>query len=329
MVRFKTKAAREAVLKQGHFLFDNKPLIVNPWTSDTELVKHEVKYVPVWVKLHRLPLKFWGKGISKIYGLFGTFIKCDLATEDNTRIGYARVLIELTIGNTLRENVKFLDENGNLVVVAVEFEWKPVVCSVCKGIGHYTGDCRKAKKAQPATNAPSKQKKQVWRPKTLPAVVSQPNGNYSSGPAPARPIVRLSRQEIADEGYTVHRFGQYSFLESLNKYSTPKVGIGISGSVPHKCINMKVTDIATSKSFFVSMVYAFNALNDRLPLWEQLRKFAGFVNEPWMVCGDFNCVLSHAERLGGESSDAEIDDFQRCLDQCGLVDSPALGAFYT
>ncbi|XP_074296937.1 uncharacterized protein LOC141627603 [Silene latifolia] len=79
-----------------------------------------------------------------------------------------------------------------------------------------------------------------------------------------------------------------------------------------QCINMKVTEVASTTQFFVSM----------------LINFASLINGPWMAAGDFNCVLSHTERLGGTSTDAEIDEFQSCLDACGLVDSPAQGAYY-
>ncbi|XP_074277566.1 uncharacterized protein LOC141601201 [Silene latifolia] len=96
-----------------------------------------------------------------------------------------------------------------------------------------------------------------------------------------------------------------------------------------QCINMKVTEVASTTQFFVSMVYAFNDLVDRRSLWNQLINFASVINGPWMAAGDFNCVLSHIERLGGTSTDAEIDEFQSCLDACGLVDSPAQGAYYT
>ncbi|XP_074297748.1 uncharacterized protein LOC141628514 [Silene latifolia] len=96
-----------------------------------------------------------------------------------------------------------------------------------------------------------------------------------------------------------------------------------------QCINMRVIEISTNKGFVLSMVYAFNDLNERRPLWEQLLKITGKINEPWVVCGDFNCVLSHSERLGGDSLDAEIDDFQQCLDRCALVDGPAIGSFFT
>ncbi|XP_074313453.1 uncharacterized protein LOC141648624 [Silene latifolia] len=96
-----------------------------------------------------------------------------------------------------------------------------------------------------------------------------------------------------------------------------------------KCINMKVTEVASTTQFFVSIVYAFNDLVDRRSLWNQLINFASVINGPWMAAGEFNCVLSHTERLSGTSTDAEIDEFQSCLDACGLVDSPSQGAYYT
>ncbi|XP_074278720.1 uncharacterized protein LOC141602315 [Silene latifolia] len=77
------------------------------------------------------------------------------------------------------------------------------------------------------------------------------------------------------------------------------------------------------------MVYAFNDIQAREDLWAQLVNFSVNIKDPWLVCGDFNCVLSHAERLGGSSSDKEIDDFQGCLTRCGLVDSPDGGSFFT
>ncbi|XP_074304794.1 uncharacterized protein LOC141639619 [Silene latifolia] len=332
LVCFKSKAARDAMLKQGHFLFDNKPLIVNPWTPAIELIKHEVKLVPVWVRLHNLPLKFWGKGIGKISGLIGEFIKCDVATEDKTRLGFVQVMIEVQIGNPLPNKVKFIDEHGNLIVIEVKFEWKPLVCDVCKGIGHSTAECRKAKKKPPVAPVKGKPWAKIWKPKQVtkanvnheessssnstPPVETAPvkhhveiqlktpvvwnkSGTYSSGPAPARPIIRLSRQELADGGYIVHRFGQHTFLESLNGSTTPKVDF-LDYST--QCINMRVTEISSNQRFFLSMVYAFNDLTERLPLWEQ---------------------------LGGDSTNAEINDFQKCLDRCTLVYSPAIGSFFT
>ncbi|XP_074283683.1 uncharacterized protein LOC141608219 [Silene latifolia] len=47
------------------------------------------------------------------------------------------------------------------------------------------------------------------------------------------------------------------------------------------------------------------------------------------MCGDFNCVLTPTERLGGHTTIEEMEDFQACVDHCSLLDSPATGSFYT
>ncbi|XP_074278250.1 uncharacterized protein LOC141601844 [Silene latifolia] len=48
-----------------------------------------------------------------------------------------------------------------------------------------------------------------------------------------------------------------------------------------------------------------------------------------VVMGDFNNVLALNERLGSEVTNYEIKDFQNCVADCGLVDVPAHGAYFT
>ncbi|XP_074305819.1 uncharacterized protein LOC141641041 [Silene latifolia] len=77
------------------------------------------------------------------------------------------------------------------------------------------------------------------------------------------------------------------------------------------------------------MVYAFNSIQKREALWTDLKRIAGGINGPWMVGGDFNCVLTPEERLGGGFVLAEALPFQDCIDACALVDSPSMGAYFT
>ncbi|XP_074306248.1 uncharacterized protein LOC141641489 [Silene latifolia] len=73
LVRFKEGKDRDEILKAGHFMFDNKPLIFRPWTEETELTKEDVKNVPIWVRIQALHLKYWGKCLPSIAGLLGDF----------------------------------------------------------------------------------------------------------------------------------------------------------------------------------------------------------------------------------------------------------------
>ncbi|XP_074266978.1 uncharacterized protein LOC141590276 [Silene latifolia] len=94
-------------------------------------------------------------------------------------------------------------------------------------------------------------------------------------------------------------------------------------------IHMEVTEISTKFHFYCSMIYAFNDTAGRKSLWHDLNLLSSGIHIPWILCGDFNCVLSPSERLGGQTSEEEMEDFQACIDHCHLVDSPAVGSFYT
>ncbi|XP_074298275.1 uncharacterized protein LOC141629118 [Silene latifolia] len=94
-------------------------------------------------------------------------------------------------------------------------------------------------------------------------------------------------------------------------------------------IHVKVGELNSGGSFYLTMVYAFNDLQDRKDLWNRLTHFKSLINGPWIVMGDFNTVLSPCERLGGQSTEEEIADFQDCVDCCNLVDISATGSYFT
>ncbi|XP_074270202.1 uncharacterized protein LOC141593148 [Silene latifolia] len=77
------------------------------------------------------------------------------------------------------------------------------------------------------------------------------------------------------------------------------------------------------------MVYAFNSIHDRAHLWDHLRRIASHVSGPWAIAGDFNCVLSAVERVGGNTPSGEIEPFRQCVADCGVIDIAATGSLFT
>ncbi|KAL9241240.1 hypothetical protein vseg_015371 [Gypsophila vaccaria] len=144
---------KDKLLQSGYYLFDNKPLIVKAWTKDLEMRKTDVKSVPAWIQFHQLLLKFWGKSLPKITGLIEKFIKSDAATEQRTKLGYARVMVELVVDHKCPKKVSFKDEMGEVIQVGVEYEWKPVTCAKCRGMGHQQEHCRKGELQKPQMKA--------------------------------------------------------------------------------------------------------------------------------------------------------------------------------
>ncbi|XP_074298811.1 uncharacterized protein LOC141629756 [Silene latifolia] len=194
IVRFHTKDMQDQVLNTGHYLFDSKPVIIKPWQENVALDKEHVKNVPTWLRLHHLPLKFWGQSLPKIAGLVGKYIQKDNATEMKTRLAYARVLVEVQIDQKFPEAVKFHDEKKQLVEVKLEYEWKPVLCTHCKTLGHAHSTCRRGKSQTTHKVQPIKPVKQVWRKVEKPK--SSDQGNADNLVTPRVPAPRVEEEPV-------------------------------------------------------------------------------------------------------------------------------------
>ncbi|XP_074289306.1 uncharacterized protein LOC141614460 [Silene latifolia] len=269
-----------------------------------ELVKAKVDVVPVWVKLFNIPLKFLGSCLPAIAGLVGKFVQKDQETHDKIRLSYATVMVELSMDQTLPEKVKFLDESGNVVFVPVEYEWKPISCISCNGIGHNATQCRKPVKKP---SKPKRQQKQVWRP------VKRTVSNDAV-------VEIMSSSPIL----TPTNFPPLHSVRSVPIRTTPAKQIM---SAQH--IHMIVYSRTDNKTFQLTMIYAFNGLEERVALWNTLKEISNVCNDPWLWLGDFNTVMSPVERLGGNTTDAEMEHFQGCVSICGMEDIPSTGALFT
>ncbi|XP_074289092.1 uncharacterized protein LOC141614232 [Silene latifolia] len=336
LVRFKTMKMKEKVLSSGHYLFDNKPMIVKSWEKDLEMKKDDVKSVPAWIKIHKLSLKFWGKGLPKITSIVGKFFKCDVPTEERTRLGYARVMVELLVDQQLPSNISFKDENGGVVQEDIEYEWRPVKCKLCQ--------------VRPVTHNQTKP--------------TQVDGRSSVGfHTPIKRLVKMNTREVVKDGYNNEAFGAYSYKEVAA--CPPKKSSGENGlfglletKIKNKAFNKAASSfsnwcITTNNGYhsggriwvlwkpnlFRVHVLEYNAqyvhmkveslVDRRSSLWDNLRRVASLVSGPWAIAGHFNCVLSASERVGGNTPSGEMEPFRRCVADCGVVDIAAVGALYT
>ncbi|XP_074313862.1 uncharacterized protein LOC141649060 [Silene latifolia] len=341
-------------------MFDNKPLIVKPWEENIDIQKEDIKEVPAWIKLIRLPLKFWGVCLPKIAGLVEKYVKSDAATVEKTR---------------------------KRVVIDVDYEWKSILCLKCKEYGHEAKVCKK--EVQGGKKGVQKQQK-IWKPVNRPvqqAVQLSPKMSTPVIPnavntaviplvtTPASQIVKFNSQGNASGVRIIRRDESPTFLAALTQ--VPKEGlfglletkvkpeniVGIGNKLCegwclttntrfHKggrvwvvwnpntydvqpmdyCsqfIHMRVYSRINSKMFYLTMIYAHNDIVSREELWSKMKAFAMQCDGPWAMAGDFNCVLTPEERLGGQSSIAEMAPFRDCLDQCGMIDIPATRSKFT
>ncbi|GKC38522.1 zinc knuckle CX2CX4HX4C containing protein [Tanacetum coccineum] len=149
--KFESKVGLEAVLENGPWMIRNTPIIFKKWSMSTSLLKEELTRIPIWVKLHDVPLQvFEEDGIS----LIATFIRKPIMLDSYTssmckdswgRSSFTRCLIEVnseanseadlvdsvTIGIPSLTGDDFTKET-----ICVEYEWRPPRCDKCKIFSH-------------------------------------------------------------------------------------------------------------------------------------------------------------------------------------------------
>ncbi|GKA26425.1 putative ribonuclease H-like domain-containing protein [Tanacetum coccineum] len=131
-----------AMLENGLWFIWNNPLILKKWHPGDNLSKEDVSTVPVWVKLHGVPVTAFSED-----GLSG-------------RSSYARVMIELRADVELKDNIaiampKITREVHYICNVHVEYEWKPPKCASCKVFGHIHEECPKNTEYRPVPKKPT------------------------------------------------------------------------------------------------------------------------------------------------------------------------------
>lgn len=91
-----------------------------------------------------------------------------------------------------------------------------------------------------------------------------------------------------------------------------------------------VTQLHSTRKFYISFIYALNHESQRFHLWHELKTIAARMTTAWCVLGDFNLVLYKEDRIrGNELTDHDIKDFADCSDTCELNEMRSTGAYYT
>lgn len=101
----------------GKYVFsDRKHVVMKPWDSVTGFKREDVCTIPIWIRLEKLDLKYWGeKALFKIVGQIGKPLMMDKATRLREKLYFPRVLIEVSIKHDLPDWVQFGDELDRIV----------------------------------------------------------------------------------------------------------------------------------------------------------------------------------------------------------------------
>ncbi|XP_021991376.1 uncharacterized protein LOC110888144 [Helianthus annuus] len=164
--KFKTKRGLEQLMEDGPWLIRNVPIILNEWSPSSVMVKEDITAIPVWVKMHNVPLSaFTEDGLSLLATKIGVPKMLDsftttMCAESWGRSSFARALIEVNATRDLVRMIKVavpsLDGVGHSIAeVNIEYDWEPLRCSGCGVFGHDDSSCPK----KPKTHVPDNTKK--------------------------------------------------------------------------------------------------------------------------------------------------------------------------
>ena len=132
------------------------------WNEFDNFAKKKVDVVPTWIQVKGLELKYWGqRSLFKIVQQIGEPIQLDEATRNRSKLMYPRVLVEVRMNQEFPTDLMFINEFGLEVMLGIHYEWIPITCKNCAGLGHQADECR--------NKATVKQK---WVPKKQPVVDS-------------------------------------------------------------------------------------------------------------------------------------------------------------
>ncbi|XP_056691786.1 uncharacterized protein [Spinacia oleracea] len=329
----------------GSLKVDKVVLVKKGVYQDVDMEKEVVQVVPIWIQL-KLNFKYWSeKAIFKIVSQLGKPIKRDYATACRDKIQFARVMVEVPMAASLPDHIFFMNEHGEKVQVELRYEWKPTLCAKCNMVGHVETDCRQGKSRKVWVQ---KQKQGGAQPQQVvhPAIEVDQEGFQRA----LRPIrVRVDSVE------PTHVANPFDILqnESMNESTDnlpggedevrrfiQKFDIGLVGLLEHKVKGANIGKIY--QRVFTNWCFTGNVSFHkgrrivvawkpgsftRLALWRDLKTLS--TQEPWIMGGDFNCVMTSEERIGAPVRQAEISGINECMHDCSMEDVKCVGNMFT
>lgn len=104
--RFNTTQEREHIINKGPWFWGNAGLIMTPWFPDFDANTMVVSKLPVWVKLHNLPLHFWHHNLLiSIGNSLGKFLKIDGDKLTRGIFTFSRICVEIDLSQGLPDNI--------------------------------------------------------------------------------------------------------------------------------------------------------------------------------------------------------------------------------
>ncbi|XP_060974138.1 uncharacterized protein LOC133039294 [Cannabis sativa] len=217
--------------------------------------------------------------------------------------------------------IDFENEHGFSVQVGVKYEWKPVSCSHCSGLGHTTEKCRKNTKG-----------KQEWvvkedkrlKQKTIDegGFMDVTKGYKVADTAATKETLKvdyafqgLEQEEQQDSELGMIRDQpneRWCFSSNIAWHAGRKIVIAWNLlrfivdiiRCTSQVMHLRIVTADGIFDSYLTVVYASNSRIERRELWRDVCELAPIGK--WCLMGDFNEILSKEERIGHRHGEDRI-----------------------
>lgn len=162
IVKFNTEQERANIINQGPWFWGSAGLFITPWFSDFDAATMIVTKMPVWVRLHGLPLHFWHPTVLIAIGnSLGKILKMDEERTSRGLFTFARICVEVDLSEGLPDHIT-LNYNNTQWTQQLDYENTAFRCRSCMQTGHLQNNCPLARK-DPRKNNKTKKKPKGWQ----------------------------------------------------------------------------------------------------------------------------------------------------------------------
>ena len=141
--RFRDPEARDWVMDAGPWHLAGRPFILRAWKPGMDMLNIQLSSIPIWVRFYNIPLEYWTNTcLGHIASTVGIPLHLDPLTENQTKLSFARICIEVGVDCKFPKSVLLDRGNGNYSTIRIEYPWAPQCCSECKLFGHSLVNCQ-------------------------------------------------------------------------------------------------------------------------------------------------------------------------------------------
>ncbi|EOY08581.1 Uncharacterized protein TCM_023221 [Theobroma cacao] len=298
----------------------NKKIRVFKWSLKFQLEK-ESSVVPVWFSFPNLPVHLHEK--SALMMIARTVDKpffVDEATANRSRPSVARVCVEYDCQKPPLDHVWIVSHDRETKAMTGGFSQKKAKPVLANLVSVLNADKDEGSSMQFLDKTNDHIEEHQWPDRKIMATADSGDGCVNIPQSKLEPVVNISRAQYfrmrLDFDKVVsncsHKIWVFSSVEVCNEVLLDHI----------QCLHVKLSLPWLPHLLFTSFIYAKCTRQKRMELWNSLRLLSLDMQGPCMVGGNFNAIVSCAERLNGAPPHGgSMEDFAAMLLDCGLLDT--------